>query len=439
MKKALLCTLLALLLCLSLGAGVLADETETHFYDTVGIFDNDAYDEVETRLAELSEGGVALYAALVESHSDYGDDLYDAAARLYDGMEFGAGDGREGVFLLAETETSAGALYVHGERAEALFTDAAQDAILDRFDTTETWYDAMIFFAEDCEALLSGADAGEATVPRTGPEETAPPVVSAPAPTAAPAATETPAATAAPAPVATETPAAEPEDWYVYDIAGLLTDQQLDALEAKLARISEKYDCGVYIAAVEDYADYGAGSIEDVSEGIYYNEGFGFGPNRDGVFLFMSMSDRDYDFFRNGWGNEAISPRAKERVIDAFRDNFRSDDWYGGFNDFADTCEEMFRVAAAGEPYGTGMSTGAKLAVAIIPALLIAFIACAVMKAKMKSVRLAADADAYTAPGSLDLTDATDLYTHTTETRRKIQSSSRSGGGGGSSHSSGKF
>ena len=284
-------------------------------------------------------------------------------------------------------------------------------------------------FGDDCETVLKGetlADLDSGTRTTGDAEET-------PAPAAVPAAAPNTA------PEATPTPTQEPvqETWHLYDTAGLLTQQQADALESRLAAISDRYNCGVYIATVPDFRDFGS-SVEDASERIFYGNDFGLGPNKDGLFLLLSMDDRDYDFFRNGWGNEAVSNKGRERVVDAFKSYAGHDDWNGALNAFADECEFLMSQADAGEVYGSKMPTGTKLAIAIIPALLIAFIACSVMKAKMKSVRMAADADAYTAPGSLDLTDATDVYTHTTETRRKIESSNRSGGGG-SSHSSGKF
>ena len=55
-----------------------------------------------------------------------------------------------------------------------------------------------------------------------------------------------------------------------------------------------------------------------------------------------------------------------------------------------------------------------------------------ILKGQMKSVRKGVDANVYTmAGGGLKLTDSYDHYTHTTETRRKIESDS--GGGGRSS------
>ena len=84
-------------------------------------------------------------------------------------------------------------------------------------------------------------------------------------------------------------------------------------------------------------------------------------------------------------------------------------------------------------------SNGSKIFIGVVLALAV----CLFLKAKMKSVRQGAEADAYVTAEGLNLTEQYDNYTHTTETRRKISrdsdsdSSSHSGGGG--SGSSGKY
>ena len=90
------------------------------------------------------------------------------------------------------------------------------------------------------------------------------------------------------------------------------------------------------------------------------------------------------------------------------------------------------------------------IGIAVAVSCLIAFLVCMILKGQMKSVRKGVDANVYTmAGGGLKLTDSYDHYTHTTETRRKIESDSGGGGrssggtvsrsGGGGHGRSGKF
>lgn len=80
----------------------------------------------------------------------------------------------------------------------------------------------------------------------------------------------------------------------------------------------------------------------------------------------------------------------------------------------------------------------------IFPALLVgcgvALAVCLVLKGKMKSVRRGAEADVYVTAEGLNLTERSDIYTHTTETRRKKEKNdSQSESGGGGSGRSGHF
>ena len=62
------------------------------------------------------------------------------------------------------------------------------------------------------------------------------------------------------------------------------------------------------------------------------------------------------------------------------------------------------------------------------------------LKGKMKSVRRGAEAGVYVTAEGLDLTERSDIYTHTTETRRKKEKNdSHSESGGGGSGRSGHF
>ena len=97
-----------------------------------------------------------------------------------------------------------------------------------------------------------------------------------------------------------------------------------------------------------------------------------------------------------------------------------------------DACEEYLTKADAGKPVRRPywiwfvISAGCSC--------LAAGTVCLWLLRKMKSVHQKAEADAYLTAGGLHLTKQYDQYTHTTETRTKIQKES-SGGSGGSTYS----
>ena len=79
----------------------------------------------------------------------------------------------------------------------------------------------------------------------------------------------------------------------------------------------------------------------------------------------------------------------------------------------------------------------------ILPALAVgcgvALMICLLLKAKMKSVRKGAEADVYVTAEGLDLTERADVYTHTTEVRRRKNNKDGSESGGGGSGRSGHY
>lgn len=247
----------------------------------------------------------------------------------------------------------------------------------------------------------------------------------------------------------------EPE--YVYDMAGLLDLEDFCALEDAALDAAEDYGCGIYIVTVEDMTEFGYSDIADFSEAVFEDLWLGLGAERNAVILALSMAERDYALTAHGTvGNGAFTDYGKDLLADAFLDNFREDDWYGGFSDYVDECAYYLAAYAEGNPIDVEpevpLTLGEKLMsgvlFGIIPALLIAFIVCAVFKGQLKSAKRAVDADHYTSSGGAEITVREDRFTHVTEIRTpKAEPKKSSGGGGGGtrvnsrgfSHKSGKF
>jgi len=251
---------------------------------------------------------------------------------------------------------------------------------------------------------------------------------------------------------------------YVLDNAGLLSESRRQELEDRAAALSGEHGCGLYIVTVPDYTVYD-GDVYEAAKGIFQYYDLGLGEGRDGVILLLSINDRDYAFAGHGTKGETICGYESSWIIeDRFLDNFRGNDWYGGFSDYLTACAEQLTKLENGEDLtegadiivgsdgleyhsynapDRGMSTGMKLLIVIAVPLLIALIVCSVFKAQMKTAKEKTQANDYLVPHSMNLHVRQDRYTHTTETRTRIEtnSGSRGGGGGGGSsfHSGGGF
>lgn len=222
--------------------------------------------------------------------------------------------------------------------------------------------------------------------------------------------------------------------WNVTDEADLLTYDEWATLEDMTQRISEQYQCGVYIYTVEDYTDYTDEGPYEAAYTIYHDLGMGEGPQRNGVILLLSMRDRKYaTFFYGEKALYAFDDYGREALEDEFLDQLHDDQWYDAMVGFASGCEEYLSLAALGTPVRASYTWVYVLVVVI--SLLLALIVCSVMKSRSRSVRKGTEAAAYVS-GDLNLTSRSDVYTHTTETRTKIERESSSSDGG-SDHSGG--
>lgn len=240
---------------------------------------------------------------------------------------------------------------------------------------------------------------------------------------------------------------------YVTDDAGLFTAQEQSQLEQQAEAISEKYNFGVYIVTLSNYLDYsGSSNIERFTMDYYDKNGFGCGDDKAGVTLLLSMAERDYDLdFYSSRADEIFTYAGREQMKSRFLSYFRQDDFYGGFEEYLNTCEEYLQAAAEGQPVGAGEpipdeywenytdydSEKTPLWVAVIPGAIVAILVGVLTSVPMHSAKQKRDADQYRVPGSLTLRRSSDMFLHRSVTRtpRETESSRNSGSHGSSSHS----
>ena len=225
---------------------------------------------------------------------------------------------------------------------------------------------------------------------------------------------------------------------YVMDLAGILTAEELAALNAQAQDTSEYYGFGVYAMVVDDFWDYADSSdIFYAAIELYNTCSLGMGPEREGVFLLLSMEDRDFSLITNGdFGNVIFNDETRALMTEEFLDDFAYDNWYAGLSDYLAVSDYLLNDA----PDRIHSQIVLRFVLIFVIALIVAFIVILILGRKMKSVAKATQASAYVV-GDLHLTDNRDIYTHTTETRRKRKESSggKVGRSGGFSGTSGKF
>ena len=247
--------------------------------------------------------------------------------------------------------------------------------------------------------------------------------------------------------------AAADADVYVYDDADILSTDECAALNEAAAAVSEQYGCGVYVVTVDDMADYidpdavtetGETGMAAFTEYAWDALGLAASYDSNGIMLALSMAERDFQMLAHGdTANAAFTDYGKYTMQDEFLDNFREDDWYGGFADYIAACGRYLEANANGAPIDVEpsdeteeeyepLSFGDKLFFAALMAfrfglplgLIVAFIVCAIYKRQLKSVRRATEAARYTVSGGAEITAREDRFTHTTEVRTPIKTES---------------
>ena len=249
---------------------------------------------------------------------------------------------------------------------------------------------------------------------------------------------------------------------YVSDYAGLLSDAQRQDLSNLAARVSDEYNFGVFVVVVNDYKSYVNGSIADFSENVFHRYGLGRGQKEEGVLLAMSMSNRDYDIYAHGdFGNYAFTDYGKRQLADSFLDNFRGNDWEGGFRDFIENSGNMLEMARNGRPVDTWIADQAetgprmtlgKILVSLGVGCLTGGATVSGMKRQMKTAIRQTGAANYVSLGGVKLSNKRDDCVNRSVTRQVMPRQNTGGrpGGGhfggtttsgsfGGSHHSGKF
>lgn len=243
---------------------------------------------------------------------------------------------------------------------------------------------------------------------------------------------------------------AEPQIANVTEVAGLLTDEQRETLENKAEAISQEYDMGIYIIALQDYTQYCyADNVEDAIIELFDDYDLGLGTDRAAASFFITMDTREFVFdFNSDRADYAFTEKGRDLMEDRVLPYLREDDWYGAFDEFLDVCREDLAAAQAGNPIGYGEASRNDIDPVVdgivtvlfflLPGLLFMGIAAVVLIVPMYSAGKKHHADEYMVPGSMRLTRKSDVFLrHSVSRRPKPKPESSSSGGSSHSYSSG--
>ncbi|MCF0141917.1 MAG: TPM domain-containing protein, partial [Parasporobacterium sp.] len=198
-----------------------------------------------------------------------------------------------------------------------------------------------------------------------------------------------------------------PERWaadlpHVFDQADILSADEEASLTEDADALTEKHNTDFYIVVVDDMNNYnGNRSVETLAEELRAGYKMGYSHDKNMIMILMSMADRDYDLFTFGdRANEACNQYGRGYLEDCFLDNFKKNDWAGGFEDFLDGCDYLLKRDSEGNTYNKDSeNAGLKIAIRIIVGLLLGFILAKIIsnivRKKMKTAQKKTEANAY--------------------------------------------
>lgn len=224
------------------------------------------------------------------------------------------------------------------------------------------------------------------------------------------------------------------------DAADLFTPDEETSLLQQLEALREQYGFTAAVVTADDLVGKDPEAFADDCYDYFY------GINTDGALLLISMEPGNHycHISTSGFGITAMTDAGIDYMLDDIVDGHLADgDYIGGAQAFARLSDQFVSKAKEGTPYDSGHMPRAPITAGFVLArifwafligLIVAAIRVSGMKSAMKTVRAQAAANSYIKPGSLNVTNAAEifLYHHVTHTPRQTSSSS----GGSSTHTS---
>ena len=227
------------------------------------------------------------------------------------------------------------------------------------------------------------------------------------------------------------------EYYRLLDMASLLSDEDVDSLTARLDELSLRQKMDVVIATTNTLEGK---SVVAYADDLYDYCSFGFGANRDGLILVISMEDNDWYISTCGYGITAFTDAGIKYIGEQIVPYLSDKDFAGAFATYITLCDEFITQARTDKPYDIGSlprkpMSPAWILVCLIIGLILSCVTVGKMKAKLTTVRAQAAANSYMKNDSMNITDSREMFLYKNVTRTK-RSNESSGGGGSSTHTS---
>lgn len=176
----------------------------------------------------------------------------------------------------------------------------------------------------------------------------------------------------------------------------------------------------------------GYSDIQEYADDLYDYCDYGYGANRDGLLLLISMAERDWYISTCGYGITAFTDAGISYLGSAMKEDFSSGNYASAFYTYASECDQMITMAREGHPFSKKDLPHAPLSPLVLPICIViglvgAFLIVGSMKVQLKTVRKQTAAANYVKKGSMQLATQQDLFLYSKVDRVKKPEKDSSG------------
>lgn len=226
----------------------------------------------------------------------------------------------------------------------------------------------------------------------------------------------------------------------VIDEVGLLSADEEEALQKQLSETAEKYQCDAVIALLDGIE---GSNMQTYTDRYFYENGYGYGEEGDGIILLVNMGSRKYWFATRGDANRIFTDYGTEALEERIVPYLSDREYYEACSKYAELVDAFMKEAEENEPYDINhtysdpMALWLRLVISLGVGLVVMAIVLVILYSQLKSVGAAKRAQEYIRSGSFRVTRERDLFLYSNVTRRRIEKPSGGGGHGGTTtHSS---
>ena len=121
---------------------------------------------------------------------------------------------------------------------------------------------------------------------------------------------------------------------------GILSGDEAEQLNEKLDEISHKQNFDVTAALVDSL---NGESVEAYADDLYDTCNFGYGEDRDGVLLLVSLEDHDWYISTSGYGITVFTDAGIQYIGEQIRPQLADGDYLEAFENYIDLCDQPGR------------------------------------------------------------------------------------------------